>query len=63
MTAIETSGSRKRGRGGRLPPFAILLSLGWGFSAVIAILAIPATLAALSIVFTRFAARAVPATA
>lgn len=41
----------------------ILLSLGWGFAAVIAILAIPATLAALSIVFTRFAARAVPATA
>jgi AAHS family 4-hydroxybenzoate transporter-like MFS transporter len=41
----------------------ILLSMGWGFSAVIAILAIPATLAALSIVFTRFAARAVPATA
>jgi AAHS family 4-hydroxybenzoate transporter-like MFS transporter len=41
----------------------ILLSLGWGFSAVIAVLAIPATLAALSIVFTRFAARAVPATA
>jgi AAHS family 4-hydroxybenzoate transporter-like MFS transporter len=36
----------------------VLLSLGWGFSAVIAILAIPATIAALSIVFTRFAARA-----
>jgi AAHS family 4-hydroxybenzoate transporter-like MFS transporter len=35
----------------------VLLSLGWGFSAVIAILAIPATIAALSIVFTRFAAR------
>jgi gallate dioxygenase len=30
----------------------VLLSLGWGFSAVIAILAIPATIAALSIVFT-----------
>jgi AAHS family 4-hydroxybenzoate transporter-like MFS transporter len=36
----------------------LLLSMGWGFSGVIAILAIPATLAALSIVFTRFAARA-----
>jgi AAHS family 4-hydroxybenzoate transporter-like MFS transporter len=36
----------------------VLLSMGWGFSGVIAILAIPATLAALSIVFTRFAARA-----
>jgi AAHS family 4-hydroxybenzoate transporter-like MFS transporter len=35
----------------------VLLSMGWGFSAVIAILAIPATIAALSIVFTRFAAR------
>jgi AAHS family 4-hydroxybenzoate transporter-like MFS transporter len=35
----------------------VLLSLGWGFAPVIAILAIPATIAALSIVFTRFAAR------
>jgi AAHS family 4-hydroxybenzoate transporter-like MFS transporter len=35
----------------------LLLSLGWGFSAVIAILAIPATIAALSIVLSRFAAR------
>ena len=36
----------------------VLLSMGWGFSAVIAILAVPATLAALSIVFTRFTPRA-----
>jgi AAHS family 4-hydroxybenzoate transporter-like MFS transporter len=35
----------------------LMLSMGWGFSAVIAILAIPATIAALSIVFTRFAPR------
>jgi AAHS family 4-hydroxybenzoate transporter-like MFS transporter len=35
----------------------VLLSLGWGFSGVIGLLAIPATIAALSIVFTRFAAR------
>jgi len=35
----------------------VLLSMGWGFTGVIAILAIPATIAALSIVFTRFAAR------
>jgi len=41
----------------------ILLSLGWGFGAVMAILAIPATIAALSIVFTRFAARTAPAQA
>jgi AAHS family 4-hydroxybenzoate transporter-like MFS transporter len=32
--------------------------MGWGFGPVIAILAIPATIAALAIVFTRFAARA-----
>lgn len=36
----------------------VLLSMGWGFSAVIAILAVPATIAALSIVFTRFVPRA-----
>jgi AAHS family 4-hydroxybenzoate transporter-like MFS transporter len=41
----------------------LLLSMGWGFSAVIAILAIPATIAALSIVFTRFAPRMPVATA
>ena len=41
----------------------VLLSMGWGFSGVIAILAIPATLAALSIVFTRFAARPAAAAA
>ncbi|QJE02794.1 aromatic acid/H+ symport family MFS transporter [Massilia forsythiae] len=35
----------------------VLLSMGWGFSAILAILAIPATIAALSIVFTRFAPR------
>jgi AAHS family 4-hydroxybenzoate transporter-like MFS transporter len=35
----------------------VLLSMGWGFGAVIAILAIPATIAALSIVFTRFVPR------
>jgi AAHS family 4-hydroxybenzoate transporter-like MFS transporter len=35
----------------------VLLTMGWGFSAVIAILAIPATVAALSIVFTKFAPR------
>jgi AAHS family 4-hydroxybenzoate transporter-like MFS transporter len=35
----------------------VLLTMGWGFSAVIAILAIPATIAALSIVFTKFAPR------
>jgi AAHS family 4-hydroxybenzoate transporter-like MFS transporter len=39
----------------------VMLSLGWGFSAVIAILAIPATIAALSIVFTRFAPRSLAA--
>jgi AAHS family 4-hydroxybenzoate transporter-like MFS transporter len=39
----------------------MLLSIGWGFSAVISILAIPATIAALSIVFTKFAPRAVAA--
>jgi AAHS family 4-hydroxybenzoate transporter-like MFS transporter len=39
----------------------LLLSMGWGFSAVIAILAIPATIAALSIVFTKFGPRAVAA--
>jgi AAHS family 4-hydroxybenzoate transporter-like MFS transporter len=39
----------------------MLLSMGWGFSAVISILAIPATIAALSIVFTKFAPRAVAA--
>jgi AAHS family 4-hydroxybenzoate transporter-like MFS transporter len=37
----------------------LLLSMGWGFGGVVAILAIPATIAALSIVFTRFAARSV----
>jgi AAHS family 4-hydroxybenzoate transporter-like MFS transporter len=36
----------------------MLLTMGWGFSAVIAVLAIPATVAALSIVFVRFAPRA-----
>jgi AAHS family 4-hydroxybenzoate transporter-like MFS transporter len=36
----------------------MLLTMGWGFSAVIAVLAIPATIAALSIVFVRFAPRA-----
>jgi AAHS family 4-hydroxybenzoate transporter-like MFS transporter len=41
----------------------LLLSMGWGFSGVVAILAIPATVAALSIVFTRFAARSVTAQA
>lgn len=35
----------------------VLLSMGWGFTPVIAILAVPATIAALSIVFTRFASR------
>jgi AAHS family 4-hydroxybenzoate transporter-like MFS transporter len=35
----------------------VLLTMGWGFSAVVAILAIPATIAALSIVFGRFAPR------
>ena len=39
----------------------VLLSMGWGFGAVIAILAIPATLAALAIVFVRFAPRAAAA--
>jgi AAHS family 4-hydroxybenzoate transporter-like MFS transporter len=39
----------------------LLLTMGWGFSAVIAILAIPAVIAALSIVFTRFAPRTVVA--
>jgi AAHS family 4-hydroxybenzoate transporter-like MFS transporter len=37
----------------------VLLSMGWGFSAVIAILAIPATIAALSIVLSRSTPRAV----
>ncbi|QGZ40953.1 AAHS family 4-hydroxybenzoate transporter-like MFS transporter [Pseudoduganella flava] len=37
----------------------VLLSLGWGFSAVIAILAIPATIAALSIVLSRSTPRPV----
>ena len=41
----------------------VLLSMGWGFSGVIAILAIPATLAALSIVFTRFTGRSAAAAA
>jgi AAHS family 4-hydroxybenzoate transporter-like MFS transporter len=36
----------------------LLLSLGWGFGAVIAILAIPATIAALAIIATKFAGRA-----
>lgn len=36
----------------------MLLSMGWGFGGVIAILAIPATIAALSIVVARFAPRA-----
>jgi AAHS family 4-hydroxybenzoate transporter-like MFS transporter len=35
----------------------VMLSMGWGFSAVIAILAIPATIAALAIVSSRSAAR------
>jgi AAHS family 4-hydroxybenzoate transporter-like MFS transporter len=35
----------------------VLLTMGWGFSAVVAILAIPATIAALSIVFGRFVPR------
>jgi AAHS family 4-hydroxybenzoate transporter-like MFS transporter len=35
----------------------VLLAMGWGFSSVIAILAVPAMTAALSIVFTRFAPR------
>jgi AAHS family 4-hydroxybenzoate transporter-like MFS transporter len=39
----------------------VLLTMGWGFGAVIAILAIPATLAALAIVFVRFAPRAAAA--
>jgi AAHS family 4-hydroxybenzoate transporter-like MFS transporter len=39
----------------------VLLSLGWGFSAVIAILAIPATMAAISILSTRMRQSAVPA--
>ena len=37
----------------------LLLSMGWGFAAVIAILAIPATIAAISIVLARFAPRTV----
>ena len=36
----------------------VLLSMGWGFSPVIAILAIPATIAALSILFAGLAPRA-----
>jgi AAHS family 4-hydroxybenzoate transporter-like MFS transporter len=40
----------------------LLLSMGWGFSAVIAILAIPAMTAALSIVLVRFAPRTAVAT-
>ncbi|MNT48558.1 4-hydroxybenzoate transporter PcaK [compost metagenome] len=39
----------------------VLLSMGWGFSAVIAILAIPATMAAISIVSTKAQPRAVTA--
>ncbi|MES2262413.1 MAG: aromatic acid/H+ symport family MFS transporter [Pseudomonadota bacterium] len=39
----------------------MLLTMGWGFSAVVAVLAIPASIAALSIVFTRFAQRTVAA--
>ena len=39
----------------------VLLSLGWGFGAVIAILAIPATMAAFSILSTRMRQSAVPA--
>jgi len=39
----------------------VLLSMGWGFAAVIAILAIPATMAAVSIVSTRVQRSAVPA--
>ncbi len=35
----------------------VMLSLGWGFGAVIAILAVPATIAALSIVLAKFAPR------
>jgi AAHS family 4-hydroxybenzoate transporter-like MFS transporter len=39
----------------------MLLSMGWGFSAVIAILAIPATVAALFIVFVKYGARSAAA--
>jgi AAHS family 4-hydroxybenzoate transporter-like MFS transporter len=39
----------------------VLLSMGWGFSAVIGILAVPATIAALSIVLARYAPRTVAA--
>ncbi|WP_020653030.1 MFS transporter [Massilia niastensis] len=39
----------------------LLLSMGWGFSAVIAILAIPATIAAISIISSRIAPRTVAA--
>ncbi len=39
----------------------VLLSMGWSFSAVIAILAVPATMAAISIVSTRAQPRAVTA--
>lgn len=41
----------------------LMLSMGWGFSAVIAILAVPATIAALSIVLATFAPRAVVSSA
>ena len=39
----------------------VLLSMGWSFSAVIAILAVPATMAAISIVSTKAQPRAVTA--
>lgn len=39
----------------------VLLTMGWSFAAVIAVLAVPATVAALSIAFTKAQPRAVPA--
>jgi AAHS family 4-hydroxybenzoate transporter-like MFS transporter len=39
----------------------VLLSFGWGFSAVVAVLAIPATMAAISIISTKVQQRAVTA--
>jgi AAHS family 4-hydroxybenzoate transporter-like MFS transporter len=39
----------------------VLLSLGWGFGAVVAVLAIPATFAAISIISTKVQQRAVTA--
>jgi AAHS family 4-hydroxybenzoate transporter-like MFS transporter len=41
----------------------VLLTMNWGFSAVIAILAIPATIAALAIVFVKANTRGTPASA